>query len=100
MSFSCKLEKDKLSVDISVNYKNVDVSHHCLSDEQAEQVAKHMTQKHMQQGWKLVMLNRKKVKQGTILMPSSSTISKIERAPAYIRPRILNDGTVGRQEGE
>lgn len=97
MPFTCRLEKDKLSVDIVVNFKNVDISRHCLSEEQAEKVAKHMTTKHMQSEWKLVMLEGKKVKQGNILLPNARTISKIEKAPTYIKPRIINDGTVGRQ---
>jgi len=98
MSFNCRLEKDKLSVDMEVSFKNLNISRHCLSEAQAEQVAKHMAQKHMQAGWKLTRLNGRKVKQGNILLPDARTISKIEKAPAYIKPRIINDGTVGRQE--
>jgi len=98
MPFNSRLERNNLSIDIEVNFKNVDISHHCLSEEQAEQVAKHMAQKHMQAGWKLTRVNGRKVKQGNILLPDARTISKIEKAPAYLKPRIINDGTVGREE--
>lgn len=79
--FNCTLEKGNLSLEISAKFNTVTSRQYFIGNERAIKAAQMSATQMMKNGWRLVMLNGQKVKQGKVIIPTSSLVTEIKNAP-------------------